>query len=66
VHLHEVVRRQPNNGSEYFELALMYEKKGQYDLALANFEQSLNLGTDLGQEFRMALQSKIDQLKRAR
>jgi predicted TPR repeat methyltransferase len=58
------VQSEPNNAFGHFELGVMQERSGQVSAALTSFERSLHLGSDFGQEFRMALQSKISELKR--
>jgi tetratricopeptide (TPR) repeat protein len=63
--LNELLRREPNNASCYFELGLLHEKMGEKELAAANFARSLELGADFGEEFRVALKTRIRELGQA-
>src|ERR1700681_1109122 len=63
--LKRAIQKGPDSEFYHWELAIMYEKHGEFDLALVNFERSLDLGTDFGEEFRAVLHAKIEQLKHA-
>jgi tetratricopeptide (TPR) repeat protein len=64
--LTELIERGSEPAHYHFELAGLYERQRQYDLALAHFETSLVLGTRFGPEFRDFLRQKIENMKRKR
>ena len=61
--LTDAIRSGPNSEFYCWELAIMYEKHGQPELALVNFQRSLDLDSGFSEGFRSEIQSKIEQLR---